>query len=295
MEYMEFLDAVCEYVNDTTDDVRVSVHSAVKNNGVKLSGLSFSRKDYNASPTIYMENYYNEYRKGCDICEIGDRLLMLYKENDLAVKIDMSFFDSFETVRDRIFLKLINRTQNTDFLKEVPFEPFMDLAMVAYVRISDKKIGDGIIMVRNEHVNMWGVDAKTVIDTAKANTHDHDDYSIRHISDVLVSMGSINLMPDAQTEESFPMYVVTNGKMSNGAAVLTMSDRLKEYSDVIGGDYYVIPSSVHELILFAKSGEGQFGDLDSMIREVNASSLGADDVLSDHAYLYSKKEGVLIF
>ena len=60
MEYMEFLNAVCDYVNEAADDVKVTIHSAVKNNGLRLSGLSFSKEGYNASPTIYMENYYED-------------------------------------------------------------------------------------------------------------------------------------------------------------------------------------------------------------------------------------------
>ena len=61
MDYLEFLNAVRDYINETATEVNVSVHSTLKNNDVKLSGLSISRKGYNASPTIYMENYYTEY------------------------------------------------------------------------------------------------------------------------------------------------------------------------------------------------------------------------------------------
>ena len=295
MEYTEFLDAVCDYINESTDEIRVGIHSATKNNGVKLSGLSFSKAGYNASPTIYMENYYADYLNGVDICEIGDRLMQLYRENNLAVSLDMSFFEDFGAVKNRLFIKLINRLSNRDFLEEVPYEEYLDLAIVAYVRICDKKIGNGVIMVRNEHCRMWGVDPDTVLYTAKKNTHDHDGFTIRHIMDVLSSMGNNKMSDSCRNRDEFPMYVATNRKMVNGASVLTMKDKLREFYKVIGGEYYIIPSSVHELILVGKSStDGDF-DINRMIREVNETQLGPDDVLSDHAYLYSADDEVLIF
>ena len=42
MEYMEFLDEVRDYINEESDNITVHVHSALKNNGVKLAGLSFA-------------------------------------------------------------------------------------------------------------------------------------------------------------------------------------------------------------------------------------------------------------
>lgn len=292
MEYMEFLDRVKDAINEAEDDVSVSIHSAVKNNGVVLSGLSFHREGYNASPTIYMENYYNDYQNGTDICEIAKRIVLLYRANDLAAKLDMSFFDDFERVKERLFIKLINKDKNIDFLKEVPYEDFLDLAIVAYVRINDRKIGNGIIMVRNEHLALWKTDAATVLDTARKNTHDCDGYNLKHILDVLSAMGTYP--PPGVDDKDFPMYVATNRKMINGAAVLTMKDKLREFANIIGSDYYVIPSSVHELILVKKS-DGAVYDIDRIIREVNSTQLGPDDVLSDHAYMYSLKDEVLIF
>ncbi|MCR5301324.1 MAG: DUF5688 family protein [Lachnospiraceae bacterium] len=293
MDYTEFLNAVCDYINETATDVKVGVHTAIKNNGVKLMGLTFNREGYNASPTIYMENYYTEYMNGSDISEIGDRLLALYYENDLAVNCDMSFFDDFDHIKDRLYIKLINREKNKDFLKEAPFEEFLDLAIVPYVRIYDKKIGNGLIMVRNEHLKLWGADAGTVINIARKNTHDHDDFCISHIADVLRGLGAGMALPEADDTE-VPMYVVTNRRMTNGAAVITMKDKLREYAGIMGGDYMIIPSSVNEVILI-KQGSCVCDRLDDMIREVNATQLGPDDVLADHAYRYSLKDEVLIF
>lgn len=294
MEYMDFLIAVRDYINEIAEDVCVSVHTSQKNNGVILSGLTFSKEGYNASPTIYMDNYYDDYLGGSDICDIGDRLLELYRENDLSVNINMSFFDDLEGVRERLFIKLINKQKNEEFLEQVPHEQFLDLAIVAYVRVNDRKIGNGLIMVRNEHLMQWGVDAATVLGIAKQNTHDHDGFSIKHIMDVITCLANHGgIQPEDKPD--IPMYVATNERMINGAAVMTMPDKLSEFAGIIGGDYYVIPSSVHELILVGKQNNSSAQDIDEMIRQVNMTQLGPDDILSDHVYIYSQRDQVLIF
>ena len=291
MEYKEFLNAVCDYMNEVATDVSVSIHSTPKNNGVILWGLMFKREGYNASPMIYMDSYYEEYLEGTDISDIGDKLLALYQENDMSVTVDMSFFDSFESVKDRLFIKLVNLSKNREFLEEVPYEPFLDLAIVAYVRMHDEQLGDGIIMVRNEHLKIWGVDGQSVLDAAKKNTHDNDGFSLTHILDAMEDNGE-----DVDEDmEDFPMFIATNERMINGASVLTMSDKLREYADIMGGDYYIIPSSVHELLLFACDDSDEPGEIDKMIREVNTTQLGPDDVLSDHVYRYSINDDVLLF
>ena len=295
MDYIEFINAVSDYINESESDVATYVHTTVKNNGVRLSGLSFRKSGYNASPTIYMENYYSDYLAGDDICEIGDRLIELYHENDMSVSLDMSFFEDFDRVKDSLFIKLINKSANTELLRKIPYEEYLDLAIVAYVRIYDKKIGNGMILVRNEHVKLWGVDSETVLFTAKKNTHDHDDFRISHIMDVLNKMGQTDRLFTEDDRDEFPMYVATNTGMINGACVLALKDKLNEFGRVIGGDYYVIPSSVHELILLAKKDTDRECDIDSMIREVNRTQVGPDDVLSDHVYMYSLKDEVLLF
>ena len=76
MDYIEFINAVSDYINESESDVATYVHTTVKNNGVRLSGLSFRKSGYNASPTIYMENYYSDYLAGDDICDTMIRRVM---------------------------------------------------------------------------------------------------------------------------------------------------------------------------------------------------------------------------
>ncbi len=76
---------------------------------------------------------------------------------------------------------------------------------------------------------------------------------------------------------------------------MTMNNRLMSVRECMDSDFYIIPSSIHELILYKKSGSEDVEEMNRMVREVNASQVREDEVLSDHVYLFTDKSDTLIF
>lgn len=65
MEFTYFTTLVREEVERRTGDCyKVRLNDVTKNNGVVLRGLTVTQDDSNISPTIYLNNYYEEYMKG---------------------------------------------------------------------------------------------------------------------------------------------------------------------------------------------------------------------------------------
>ena len=69
---------------------------------------------------------------------------------------------------------------------------------------------------------------------------------------------------------------------------------MAKIGDEFGDDYYLIPSSIHEVILIQKRDLGDVSELNNMIREVNLTQLSHDEILSNHYYTYVRKEEALI-
>ena len=65
---------------------------------------------------------------------------------------------------------------------------------------------------------------------------------------------------------------------------------LEQLAERIGGDYYMIPSSVHEFLLVPREREQDREELKKMIAEVNRTELPPEEVLSEHLYLYCSRE-----
>lgn len=80
-----------------------------------------------------------------------------------------------------------------------------------------------------------------------------------------------------------------------GATVLLYDDILKELSDLFEKDLIILPSSIHEVLILAAD-ENDRQNLDhytAMVKEVNASQLQDEEILSDHAYYYCRHSHLL--
>ena len=63
MTYFQFIHAVETKVKKEVEEEKtVSIHTNVKNNGVRRSGIMISEKGINISPTIYLEEYFHQFR-----------------------------------------------------------------------------------------------------------------------------------------------------------------------------------------------------------------------------------------
>ena len=66
MTYFQFVQAVEQQVKaGVKKDHEVRIHTARKNNGVWRKGLSISESGINVAPTIYLEEYYQQFQKVC--------------------------------------------------------------------------------------------------------------------------------------------------------------------------------------------------------------------------------------
>ena len=79
MDYREFACAVKEQMNyQMTGGVRAQLHTAVKNNGTERTGVLIEAPGINISPTIYLEEYYEDYRKGASMEKIVGDIIAFY-------------------------------------------------------------------------------------------------------------------------------------------------------------------------------------------------------------------------
>lgn len=86
------------------------------------------------------------------------------------------------------------------------------------------------------------------------------------------------------------MFVLTNQSKLNRVAAMLCQNIFKKFADRTGYDLYILPSSVHELILVSADGE-DMDVLSGIVRTVNATQVSPEEVLSDHAYYFSRETG----
>ena len=89
------------------------------------------------------------------------------------------------------------------------------------------------------------------------------------------------------------MYVLSNFSRLYGAGVILYDGVLENCAKVLGGSFYILPSSVHEVIIVPDEGQMTKENLEAMVREVNATQVEEQELLSDYVYYYSISEGAV--
>ncbi len=297
MNYGEFLDYVQDGISKILGpEACVKVHKVLKNNNIELDALAVTQPESNISPTIYLNDYFCEYEKGKKLGEIVNEIYELYEEHRGKMEFDIELFKDFEKIKKRIAFKVINAGSNQKLLNDVPNIPILDLAIVFYFLIDSDFIGSATALIHNVHLDMWNINEKQLYKIAMENTPKILNYELRNMNEIIKEMLSVELK--SNDEEVFrevdynsgkiKMFVLTNSQKVNGAACILYDGILEDFATKHGKDLYILPSSVHEVIIVIDEEDIKKEDLDSMVREVNRVEVEDGDILSDHAYIYRK-------
>lgn len=302
MDYREFLDAMVDSVKKIVgEEAEVIIHHVTKNNGVLLDGLVIMENDRHFSPTIYLNGFYSNYLGGREIDEIAQNVYQIYLANRNNIRIPEDFFLEFGKLRGQIAFRLINFDRNRELLKRIPHRRWKDLAIVYFVVYDNIDKDRAVVTVYNNHLKLWGVTEQEMYEAAMENTGKLYPAEIKPMNQVVSDMilkesaegdnieeliSHVNRM-----NEEFPMYVLTNRMKTGGAACMLYEGLLDWFTKHIEADVYIIPSSIHEVILIPIDGEVSKEGLTDMVRSVNSEELSREEILSDTIYVYTRSGG----
>lgn len=303
MEFANFTTLVREEVERRTgDNYRVRLNDVRKNNGIVLRGLTVMQDDSNISPTIYLNNYYEEYINGrATLVNVVNDVMDTYNRNKVNQSVDMRYFLNYESVKQSVVYKLINTEKNKELLEDIPHIEFLDLSIVFQCMIAQEELGTASILIHNVHLKLWDVSVEKLYQAAKENTQRLQEYEIKTMADVLCEIMEAENPEEfddedyrAELSDSVPMYVLSNKSRVEGAACMLYPNLIRDFADAIGSSFYIIPSSIHELLLLPIGYDEESGEIKSMIREINDTQVSTEEILSYSLYFYDREEGKIV-
>ena len=90
---------------------------------------------------------------------------------------------------------------------------------------------------------------------------------------------------DQWEPDGSPMTILTTRGAANGAGVIFCDSVLQKIREKIG-NFYILPSSIHEVLIVPVSGGIELDYLEEMVRTINATEVSPEDRLSDQVYLF---------
>lgn len=287
MNYQEFVGSVTGFLRESLPGgTRLQLIPLEKNNGIIMDGLSVRKEGKRVAPMIYLDSYYREYLDGRSLRGICDQILECCEDSDFEEHFDVDFFREPERVRPTVAYRLINYEKNRELLQEIPHLPFLDLAVIFYSLLTDTPVGHATVLIRNSHLELWGKNTSWLYEAAKENTEKLLPKRLVSMEDMIYELSEGKQEPEYA---GVPMYVLTNSRKSFGAACLLYDGVLGECFRRLEESYYLIPSSVHEVILIPASAVGDSRELCTLVQEMNRTQVRSTEVLSDTVYLYSEE------
>ncbi len=314
MKYQEFIRGIQAAVEDRLgNDIQTKIQKIVKNNNIKLDGLIIMDGVETASPTIYLNEYYHQFSLERTIEDIAEEICDIYEKSREGVEFDVDRFQDFERAKKSIAFKLVNREMNEELLREIPYESILDLAIIYYYIVETRDFGIASAVIGKEHLTMWDITKEELLMIALENTKSLLKPKMHHILDVMDKMEAAScregrgmVREEFQYEEmieefledfdkkvmtvDMPMFVLTNEYWTNGAACIFYTGLLEQISQTLDTDLYIIPSSIHEVILLPLNEKIDMEELDRMIQQVNQEDLKPGEVLSHHVYMYRRTD-----
>lgn len=288
MNYQEFVGSVTDFLRESLPGgTEMQLIPLEKNNGVIMDGLSVRQEGKHIAPMIYLDSYYREYLEGRSLRGICDTILECCENAELEERFSVDFFRDPEQVRGTVVYKIVNYEKNKKLLQEIPHLPYLDLALVFYCLLPDTLSGHATVLIRNSHLELWNKNTSWLYEAAKENTEVLLPRRLVRMEELICEL--IGEQPES-TYSGIPMYVLTNRRKSYGAACILYEGALEECREILGEDYYVLPSSVHETILIPTSAVSDSLELCALVREVNQTQVTDTEVLSDTVYLYQEAD-----
>lgn len=265
--YKEFKKNLIEFVKERYPEKKIRIEEITKINR-KSEAMLLGVEDKTAI-VIYLQDLYQEYNEHDNWEGILKKVIQIAEMpmQEMAKVI----IGSWEEEKGRIYPVIVGREKNLEQMIEsdAVFREKLDFLILYYLKvmIPGKEEMTGSIKITEELLKKWKVSEETLYKQCFEN----EDYVIN---------------------EFFDMRALTNRNNYRGAAGMFFSNQIRKLAEQMGCNLYILPSSVHEVILLEQN-ENLYNveELKEMVRSINAdkSIITEEDYLSDSVYLYNRE------
>ncbi len=311
MQFQEFTEEIRKEVQGRLHDCQVKVTSVRKVNDVTRQGVMIQKESGIPAPTIYLEELFELYAEGTlTLQDAADRIVQMYHKSLLPGPVCLDEIMEYANVKEHLRIKLLNKDRNRSMLTNLPHVDYLNLSAVFYFETSAFGVKDGCITVTDSMTEKWGVRADTLWEDAMKYGLCADPIVLYHMEEMLDRMQGLaskyapdttdvpsvrrqlqQIVEQKDAESGYPLIVVaTNLSGRFGAWCMTSERFLEDCASVLGQNYYILPSSLHELLLIPEQNAMEAKNLLEMVVNVNATEVEPGDFLANSVYYYHAKE-----
>lgn len=291
-EYVQFCEDLLARITEVAADTAMGIAEVVmmkadkNNDNQTISFVARFEDENSASPAVHAAQFYEEYRNGASVEELANKTVKIF-EAGAQEKISFKASDLSRENLDRIYMVVINRDSNPQIANTCAnfVVPGTDLMGVVRFKVSDDERGTSSILINREiQTKMFQMTDEELLQLARENTLGQQEFTIKGMNEIIREMVDMpeELAAEIMPPESEQIYVLTNKERINGAIALASRQALHETHEKVGEDFYIIPSSIHEVLCIPRSTIADPAELQRMCKEVNTSNVDIHERLGEN-------------
>lgn len=258
-----------------------------KNNTAK-KGITIKFDNIALAPTIYPDSYYQDWQDGRSMSDIVSGI----RSELIKTVPGLSHFNVGSINRDsavnHLYAAVVGHENNKEWLKNIPHERIADLAVFAKWKFDnadrDSMVAAKVTEPLLAHLQLTKEEALKIAKTNTARSAQFESMDTI-MKNIMMDNGMDKELADMMlSDQSTPLSVLKNESGIDGAALIACPEVLKAVQKEIGEDFYILPSSIHEVLVLPKSFNDDVEDLKQMVSSVNEAEVPPEDRLSDNVY-----------
>ena len=296
MDYESFKEKFVEDLKDRLDeqgaDVKVSVNTVNKLNE-SYEAVTVTPEGSNIGVNIGIDKFYDAMENGRSYDEVVDKAVEVVNSGiTQRPDFDIDSLSDYSQMKEKLAMEVVSAEANKEMLETVPHQNMEDLAVV-YRFILNSDDSEASILVTNKLLANMRVTPEQLHSDAIKNAPLIKPVVIKGISEFMVEklgierakmMGIVLVAPEDEC-----MYVASVLDETYGASVIAYKDFMDMATEKSGGDFYILPSTIHEVIIVPDNGALDLKYLEFFVKTVNSTQVLPKDKLSDNVYHYDSQ------
>ena len=294
-----------EYLPESYQDAQVTIREQQKLNN-RYMGLTVIRPGDDRIPTInltdlYRQSYENPRFRITDVLEQISQIIQREPE-----RFDVSRLTQYKEAKKHLFMRVSNIEENLQVLDNVPYVERADLAITFHIAVEENEAGRASAIVTNNMMENFGVTRNQLYKDALENSSFIAPVMIDNLGELVGRMEIEEMEARGASEEEIrkaeeriyvesqynPMFVVTNETLLYGGSAIFYPGVMDELGEVLNGDFFILPSSVHETLVVPDNGRISCHELKAMVMAINEKEVAPEDRLADEVYHYDTRDHV---
>ncbi|MCD8225425.1 MAG: DUF5688 family protein [Clostridiales bacterium] len=290
MEYREFLDKVKQDLEAMMPGNEVSVRNVQKLQGKSYYGISVKPEDGIMAVSLNLEVFHHRFEEGQDYRQILTGIIETVREAQAReMQIPLNSIKDYDQVKERLTVQLVGREENEDRLLTIPHHDMEDMCLVYYIDMGQVDGSAASILITNETLHGYGISVEQLHQDALKSAQERQPFVILGMNEVIAEL--MGMEPE-EVGGAPDLFVATNPEKMNGAGVIAYPGFMDTAEEKMNGNFFILPSSIHEVIMVPDNGLMTYQEMEAMVGEINETQVPPEERLTNRVYHYDCQEKV---